>query len=165
MSTPSRYAEIPTAFVQAAALAGVLIHRSEIVMNYMEAGTHTPPSSLPTGMFAVYVFMYGDRCLKVGKAGPKSAARFCSHHYGANRAPSTLAASLLKCPGAIDESCLDEVDVEAKILQKTSRVNFLLPSTYGPFALSLFEAFVQCRLNPVFEGSATQRLSADVAGK
>jgi hypothetical protein len=52
----------------------------------------------------VYVFAVpeaGDvpragRVLKVGRAGPRSNARFQSHHYGLDRAPSTLAATLLR---------------------------------------------------------------------
>ncbi len=155
VTIPEPYAEIKTAFQQAAALAGVPIPLSEIEVQFSTA-PHTPPTSLPTGKFAVYVFMFGNRCLKVGKAGPKSAARFCSHHYGANRAPSTLVKSLLKNQEAIGVSGFDDTNVGAWICQHTVRVNFLIPSKYGVFALSLLEAFVQCRLQPKFEGFASQ---------
>lgn len=155
MIIPTSYAEIASAFTQAAALAGVSIPLSKIEVQF-SAAPHCPPQSLPTGKLAVYVFMFGDRCLKVGKVGPKSAARFCSQHYGANRAPSTLAKSLLKNQGAIGVSGLDDTNVETWICQHTSRVNFLIPSTYSVFALSLLEVFLQCRLRPEFEGSASQ---------
>lgn len=104
----------------------------------------------------MYVFMFGDRCLKVGKAGPKSKARFCGQHYG-TKAPSTLAKSLIKYPDEIGASNVNESNVKALICDKTTRVNFLIPSRYGVFALSLLEAFVQCRLKPKFEGFASQR--------
>ena len=160
MTIPEPYAEIKTAFQQAAILAGVPIPLSEIEVQF-SAAPHIPPKLLPTEKIAVYVFMFGDRCLKVGKAGPKSAARFCSHHYGANRAPSTLAKSLVNSAGAIGDSGLDDTNVGAWIRQHTTRVNFLIPLKYGVFALSLLEAFVQCRLKPEFEGFASQQGSPD----
>lgn len=39
--------------------------------------------------------------------------------------------------------------MKAWILDNTTRVNFIIPSRYGVFALSLLEVFVQCRLNPM----------------
>ena len=156
MNIPSPYTDISTAFVQAAALGGITIPLSEIEVQF-SAAPHRPPPSLPTGKLAVYVFMFGARCLKVGKAGPNSAARFCSQHYGANRAPSTLARSLLKNQDSIGVGGLDDTNVESWICRETTRINFLIPSKYGVFALSLLEAFVQCRLQPEFEGFASQR--------
>jgi hypothetical protein len=61
---------------------------------------HRQPK-LPCGKCAVYVFSlssaYGCRCpagrgrvLKVGKAGPKTKARFESQHYNVRSAQSTL---------------------------------------------------------------------------
>lgn len=155
MSIPERYDEIKIAFAQAAGLAGISISISEIEVRF-DAAPHVPPSSLPAGKMAVYVFMLGEKCLKVGKAGPKSAARFCSQHYEANRAPSTLARSLLKGQCDIGVSSLEDSNVGKWIRDNTSRVNFLIPSRYGMFSLSLLEAFVQCRLEPEFEGFASQ---------
>ncbi len=162
MTIPEQYDEIKSAFQQAAILAGVKIPLSEIEVQF-SAAPHIRPTSLPAGKLAVYVFMFGDRCLKVGKAGPKSAARFCSHHYGASRAPSTLAKSLVNNVGAVGDSVLDDSNVGDWIRQHTARVNFLIPLKYGVFALSLLEAFIQCRLNPEFEGFASQRNSTSRA--
>ena len=158
IAIPNQYAEIASDFVQVAAHAGISIPLSDIEVQFF-AAPHHPPSSLPTGKLAVYIFMLADRCLKVGKAGPKSAARFCSQHYGI-RAPSTLAKSLMKRQAAIDVTGLDESNVKTWICEHTARVNFLIPSQYGVFALSLLEAFVQCRLRPEFEGFASQRRRA-----
>src|SRR5439155_13000728 len=49
------------------------------------------PTSLPRGWQGVYCFKYQMVWLKVGKAGPKSGARWTSHHYHPGRAQSTLA--------------------------------------------------------------------------
>ncbi|MDQ3668187.1 MAG: hypothetical protein M3410_16765 [Acidobacteriota bacterium] len=142
-------------FVEAAALAGIAIPRPDIEV-YILPAPHRPPSSLPIGKFGVYAFMFGDRCLKVGKAGPNSTARFCSQHYGTN-APSTLAKSLLKLQSSVGATGLDITNVKAWICENTARINFLIPSRHGVFALSLLEAFVQCRLRPEYEGFASQR--------
>jgi hypothetical protein len=157
MIIASLFTEISTAFAEAAALAGVSISPTDIEVQFT-AAPHTPPSSLPSGKLAVYVFMFGNRCLKVGKAGPKSAARFCSQHYGVNRAPSTLAKSILKNQKTLGIIDISNENVEAWILSHTSRANFLVSSSYDPFVLSLLEAFVQCRLKPEFEGFASQRI-------
>lgn len=150
-----RSSEIVADFVKVAALAGISIPASDIEFVELPA-PHRPPSSLPAGKLAVYVFMHGARCLKVGKAGPKSAARYCSQHYGAMRAPSTLARSLVQAQFG-GSTPLDEANIAAWIRANTDRVNFLIPSSYGVAVLSLLEAFIQCRLKPEFEGFASQR--------
>lgn len=149
------HADIVARFAQAAGLAGVAIPAPDIEIEFLSA-PHTPPASLPRGKSAVYVFMFGDRCLKVGKAGPKSAARFCSQHYGVDRAPSTLARSVVKAQLGGSAVTLNAESVSAWLCNNTTRINFLLPSSYGPRVLSLLESFVQCCLRPEFEGFASQ---------
>ena len=146
-------------FVSVAALAGLDIPRSDIEVAVLVT-PHRPPSSLPSGKLGVYVFMFGNRCLKVGKAGPNSVARFCSQHYGTN-APSTLAKSLLKSQSSVGMTSLDSSNIKTRICENTTRLNFLLASMHGVFALSLLESFVQCRLRPEFEGFASQRLPSN----
>lgn len=119
---------------------------------------HRPPSSLPAGCFAVYIFFYRDgRCLKVGKVGPSSPARYCSQHYGMN-ARSTVAKSLLKGQALLGLDGLSKETIRKWICENTERVNLLLPAAKGPFVLSLLEAFMQCRLDPIFEGFESQRV-------
>ncbi|MBU4581074.1 MAG: hypothetical protein KKH02_01420 [Proteobacteria bacterium] len=148
-------------FVSVAALASLDIPRSDIEVTVL-VKPHRPPSFLPSGKLGVYAFMFGDRCLKVGKAGPNSVARFCGQHYGTN-APSTLAKSLLKSQSSIGMTSLDSSNIKTWICENTTRFNFLLPSRHGVFALSLLEAFVQCRLRPEFEGFASQRWPSNPA--
>lgn len=50
---------------------------------------------------------------------------------------------------------LAKQNVSAWIKENTDRVNFLLDAHAGRLPLALLEAFVQCRLKPVYEGRGT----------
>lgn len=143
-------------FLAAAALAGVRLGPSEISVE-REAAPHSPPKRLPPGKMAVYVFSYAGWVLKVGKAGPNSAARFTSQHYNPSSAPSTLAASILKDGQSLGITGLSTESVSSWIKANTDRTNFLLNVECGIPVLTLLEAFLQCRLRPRFEGFASQR--------
>lgn len=158
--------QIVADFAEAARLAGIPIEVADIEVQEFPA-PHRPPSSLPPGKLAVYVFMMAgsDSCLKVGKVGRKSGARYCSQHYGANRAPSTLARSLIKSKGQFASSAypLDESNISRWICENTDRISFLISSELkdgkdGVATLSLLEAFIQCRLKPKFEGFESPHL-------
>lgn len=152
--------EIVEAFLEVATLARVPVTRSQVRHELLPA-PHKRPANLPPGLQAVYAFLLGDHCLKVGKAGPKTQARFTSQHYGMN-APSTLAKSILanrQHLAAIvagqrrgEIHALNEAAVGLWIERNTARLHIFLPSPLGALPLSLLEAFIQCRLNPVFEG-------------
>ena len=152
--------DIVEAFLKVAELAHMPM-TAEQVRHELLPAPHRRPSNLPAGLQAVYAFLVADRCLKVGKAGPKTAARFTSQHYGMN-APSTLAKSilgnrqLLASVVVVERRCeverLDEATVGAWIERNTSRVHLFLPAPLGALPLALLETFVQCRLNPLFEG-------------
>jgi hypothetical protein len=152
--------ELRNSLDQVLEVAGVKVPHEAIQLQW-QAVPHKRPSSLPAGKQAVYVFFIGQRCMKVGKAGPKSGPRYVSHHYFC-KAPSTLAKSIL---GSRDQVLAvleaekhkqfqdaDEVSIGKWIEQSTARLNVLLPAKAGPHALSLVEAFLQCRLQPIFEG-------------
>jgi hypothetical protein len=152
--------EIREALGKVLAIAGTRIPTQEIQLSW-QAVPHKRPSGLPQGKQAVYVFFLGQRCLKVGKAGPKSGPRYVSHHYFC-KAPSTLAKSIL---GSRDQVLAvleaekhkqlhdaDEAGIGKWIEASTARLNVLLPAEAGSHALSLVEAFLQCRLQPMFEG-------------
>lgn len=143
-------------FLRVAALAGARLDESQIEVETLKA-PHRPPSCLPAGNMAVYVFSYGDTVLKVGKAGPNSGARYISQHYNASSAPSTLAASLIKGGGEIGIAGLTVESARDWIKKNTDRTNFLVKNECGMPVLTLLEAFLQCRLRPRFEGCASQR--------
>jgi len=145
-------------FLAAAALAGIRLRPSDLSVE-RTAAPHSPPKRLPPGKMAVYVFSYGGSVLKVGKAGPNSAARFTSQHYNPSSAASTLAASILKEGQSLGINGLSTESVGSWIKANTDRTNFLLDVECGVPVLTLLEAFLQCRLKPRFEGFASQRPS------
>lgn len=140
-------------------LAGVDVTRGTISIENLSA-PHVPPSKLPLGKVAVYVFSKGPEVLKVGKVGSKSQARYTSQHYNPGSAMSTLAASVLADRGHLGLEDVNEGNVGRWIRENIDRVNFLMDECFGMPALTLLEAFLQCRLKPRYEGFQSQRLSA-----
>jgi hypothetical protein len=140
-----------------ASLAGRQIAPTEIEVKTSRA---THKSALPRGKMAVYVFFYKAQCLKVGKAGPKSQARYTSHHYNARSSNSNLAKSILQSPETIGISPLEPGCVREWIKTNTDRINILFPADRAdlgiPF-LTLAESFLQCWLQPRYEGFKSQR--------
>lgn len=134
-----------------AALVGRQIDLSAVQFEFQ-----VPPQSLPMGMMAVYIFMYKDLCLKVGKAGPKSNARYMSQHYNPASSRSNLARSILTAPEKIGIPPVDTANVGQWVRQNTTRINILFPLGIGIRFLTLVEAFMQAWLQPVYEGFETQ---------
>jgi hypothetical protein len=159
---PLNHEELLGAFIEAGRLAGMNIERRELRAEVLSA-PHRRPSSLPSGTQAVYAFLVSETCLKVGKAGPKTRARFTSQHYGDN-AQSTLAKSIIRNRGPITRLVPEEYRGEIDALtiasvgrwleRNTWRFHIFLPAAAPSCALALAEAFVQCRLRPVYEGKA-----------
>lgn len=143
-------------FLKVAELAGVKCDEIQITVDKLPA-PHKPPRKLPKGKMAVYVFLYQGKALKVGKVGSKSQARYTSQHYNPGSARSTLSASLLKSGSEIGIENLSEENVSEWIKRNTDRLNFLLDASCGIDVLTLLESFLQCRLQPEFEGFASQR--------
>ena len=137
-------------------LAGVPLPPAALSFETLPA-PHKPPSALPSGKMAVYVFVWNGRCIKVGKVGPKSQARYTSQHYSPASSNSNLAKSLVAGHEKLGLSGITEANVGAWIKANVDRVNFLLSAEYGIHVLTLLESFLQCRLNPVFEGFNSQR--------
>lgn len=149
--------EFRSALEQMGLRCGDIHHEAQI-------GPHKP-HGLPDGKCAVYVFSLseslGKRCvagtgrvLKIGKAGSNSNARFQSHHYGAGRAPSTLAATLLRSRVLWPYLGIEELrntDVGNWIKENTGRDNFYLDADDDD-ALPELERYLKGRLSPVFEG-------------
>ena len=143
-------------FRKVVALASVSLPPAALSFETLPA-PHKPPSALPSGKAAVYVFVWNGRCLKVGKVGPKSQARFTSQHYSPASSNSNLAKSLVAGPEKLGLSGITESNVGPWIKANVDRVNFLLGAEHGIPVLTLLESFLQCRLNPVFEGFDSQR--------
>jgi len=104
----------------------------------------------------VYLFKYGDKYLKIGKAGPNSNARFTSQHYNPNSSQSNLAKSILNDPD-MDKFNLDNENVGNWIKQNVQRIDILIDSSLTIFVLELFESFLHCKSKPKYEGFQNQR--------
>lgn len=143
-------------FRKVVALAGVSLPPSALSFETLPA-PHKPPAALPSGKMAVYVFVWNDHCLKVGKVGPKSQARFTSQHYNPASSNSNLAKSLVAGHWKLGLSGITDSNAGAWIKANVDRANFLLSAECGIPVLTLLESFLQCRLKPVFEGFDSQR--------
>lgn len=143
-------------FATVARLAGITLDSGDMRIEALPA-PHAPPTRLPAGTMAVYVFTHGADVLKVGKVGPKSQARYTSQHYNAGSAKSTLAASMIADAERLGLGEADIAGIGDWIRTNVDRINILLPARLGIPVLSLLESFLQCRLRPRYEGFKSQR--------
>ncbi len=148
--------EVLADFATVAQLAGETLVESDIRIEELPA-PHAPPSRLPAGNMAIYVFSLGGDVLKVGKVGPKSQARYTSQHYNPGSARSTLAASIIEDAARIGLSDAECAEIGSWIRTNVDRVNILIPANRGAPVLTLLESFLQCRLRPRYEGFRSQR--------
>lgn len=142
-------------FLKMLALAGTRILRTAVSIQLLPA-PHRPPSALPTGRMAVYVFAWKEQCLKVGKVGPKSGPRYCIQHYNVGSSKSNLAKSIIaaKCEMGLPSVTIENVGMWMK--EKLDRTNFFLDSQHGMPLLTFLECLLQFRLRPKFEGFKNQ---------
>lgn len=135
-------------------LAGVQVEEGQIRM--IDKGVPHKPSSLPKGAVGVYLFFYQDECLKVGKSGSKSNARFLSQHYNPESSQSNLAKSIL-LDNKFSDHQLSSENVGDWMKSNLRRIDFLIDESLGIFVPNLVEAFLHLRLKPRYEGFESQR--------
>ena len=138
-------------FVVVAALAGNQLNDDELFVEYLEM-PHLQPKRLPPGKMAVYGFWGFGEWLKIGKAGPKSNARYTSQHYHPGRSKSNLSDSLVRDPRMAIVDGFDKQNPGQWVTQRTHRVNILISKQKHKTLLSLLEVFLQARLKPRYEG-------------
>ena len=112
-------------FRTVARLAGVELSSDAITIENLSA-PHRPPTRLPPGKMAVYVFLRGADVFKVGKVGARSQARYTTQHYNPGSAMSTLAASILADRERLKLTNVDEANIGRWIRENVDRVNFLM---------------------------------------
>ena len=133
-------------FLQVAHLSGIVLSPDMLTIETLPPRTRA--GSLPKNRIAVYIFFWNDQCLKVGKAGPNSNARYFSQHYNPKSSKSNLAKSILKDRDNLGLVYLTEATVGDWIIENTTRTNILVDKAVGIPVLSLLESYLQCRLNP-----------------
>ena len=137
------------AFIKAAKLAGHSINKTMIDIEFLPA-PHKP-SALPKNKMAVYGFWGDGAWLKIGKAGPKSNARYQSQHYNLGSTRSTLARSLVEDTHMSSVTGFDRDSPGTWIKRSTHRINILLPSDQPKELLSFLETFLHLDLRPRYE--------------
>lgn len=148
--------ELRDNFNQVVKLAGFV--ESEFTISVVaSAAPHDLPPALKNGDVAVYAFIWNNECLKVGKVGPKSHARYISHHYNPSSSQSNLAKSILADKESMGLKHLTDQIIGDWIRSHVDRVNFVLSGEKIIPVLNLLEAFLQCRLKPRYEGFKSQR--------
>jgi hypothetical protein len=132
------------------------VDSKSIQLDVQDRGCPHKRPTLPKRKMAIYIFALGDRVLKVGKVGPKTKQRFSTHHHAPNSSPSNLAKSLLgDSTGDWRNASADEIG--PWMLQHLHRIDILLSVDVGMPILAYLEAFLHCRLRPVYEGFKSQK--------
>lgn len=126
-----------------------------------------PPGDLRPKHGAVYVFTLTsstvalagpNRALKIGKAGPKSNARFRYQHYKSGSSKSNLAGAIENNPilWSFIGLPIHDKNVGEWIKENTDRDNFYIAEDKKK-VIDLLEIYVKARLGPVFEGSLSSK--------
>ena len=110
---------------------------------------HTQPKKLPDGYAAIYIFIYQNEFLKIGKVNEKSNARFVSHHYNFS-APSTLAKSICSDKEFVSLG-INQENVKSWMLENLHRINIYVKSNKA--TTELVEAVLHYAFRPRFEGN------------
>jgi hypothetical protein len=142
-------------FRKMTATAGTRTPKTAVSIEVLPA-PHRPPSALPTGRMAVYVFTWKGQCLKVGRVDSKSGPRYCTQHYNVDSCNSNLAKSIIAAKREMDLPRVTRENIGIWMKENLDRTNFLLDRQHGVPLLRFFESFLQFRLRPRFEGSKNQ---------
>lgn len=95
--------------------------------------------------------------MKIGKAGPKSNARYTSQHYSPGSSRSNFALSLEKDSPTSEILDFGSDSAGDWIRSNTNRVSILLDAKHGILLLSFLEAFLHLRFRPEFEKQGTMK--------
>jgi hypothetical protein len=122
----------------------------------IDRGLPHQPKSLPKQSMGIYTFWYEGKPLKIGKAGPKSNARFLSQHYNPGSAKNTLAKSILS-DNRFNDQEIDKNNIGDWIKNNCARIDIIIDSDLGIFTLALIEAALHYKYDPIYEGFTSQR--------
>lgn len=141
--------------VTAASNAGYVVEINDLQLLQWNAGIQTHiPLALPENSAAVYIFLWNNRYLKVGKVNANSNARYQSQHYNADSSLSNLSRTLRDEPefhalaGVFPDTNWGEW-----LKSNTTRYNILIPSRLGKNFVHFAEAFFILKCNPLFENT------------
>lgn len=121
------------------------------------------------GCMYVYSFWIEgeDQPLKIGKAGPRSKARYTSHHYNRNSSESCLAKRIADDADFVQKYAIASVesrDLNEWIRNNCYRINIEMPfgkDGFDLYTLELVEAIMHNLYPPRFEGTSSQQERID----
>ena len=143
-----------TQLIKSLKLANVGVNDDQIEV--IDNGCPHKTSTLPKGKMAVYAFFYDEKCLKIGKVGPNSNARYNSQHYYPESSKSNLAKSIISDKYFEKKGILiDKIGIWIK--ENTQRVNIIMDKEIGILTLGFIESFSILYFNPKYEGFENQR--------
>lgn len=142
--------DLANRFVQVARLGNYKISDIDLDIEFWPA-PHVP-KKLPNGKRALYGFIYNEQCLKVGKAGSNSNARYQSQHYNPKSANSNLAASIISDADSSYAPNLVEKNVGHWIKENCFRFNIHFDAKHSDEFATFMESFFIFCLKPKYEG-------------
>jgi hypothetical protein len=151
----AKFNEFKTQLIKSLKLANVNVNDSQIEIISNEYPHQAP--TLPKDKMAVYAFFYKDKCLKIGKVGQNSNARYNSQHYNPQSSKSNLAKSIISDKSFPIKGIKIE-NIGTWIRENTQRVNIIIDNKIGVLALNFIEAFSILYFNPKYEGFKSQRI-------
>lgn len=134
----------------------IVKEQTDFGMKIVDRGQPHMPMQLPKNKRAVYIFIYKNQFLKIGKVGVNSNARFQSQHYIPNSAVSTLVKSILSDED-MKRNKLNEYNISSWIKNNCRRIDILIDSTSSIFKMDLVEAILHYKYEPKYEGFQSQR--------
>lgn len=143
----------------------------KLQIKIMAKGSTHQPNTLEANEVGVYVFydIINSKvvCLKVGKAGLKSQARWNSHHYNLDKTTSSsLPKSIIRSQKNL-EAYFGKIELTKDnckdwIKSNLSRIEFKIIDIEiekVKHTLNLLEALVQYEFSPILEGRATMNIN------
>jgi len=129
-------------------LLGKRIHNGSIWIEDLGC-PHEPPKKRKRNVSNVYIFMYENRVLKVGKADINSDARHSSHHYTPGGSTSSLYNSIKNSAGFM--VLINKQDIGDWIKNNCRRIDIYINHEEDSFTLGMIESVLIYKLRPEFE--------------
>lgn len=137
----------------------------------ISASDHINIPKLKDNKMGIYIYIYGNKYLKIGKAWTNSDARWIYQHYNFKSSPSNLASSIKNDKKFCNKNNIhldslnekEQVEViKSFIKNKTKRINIIIERTGEEndyFILNLLESWFHYKLKPKYEGIKSKGIS------
>lgn len=161
----TRLEEVKSCYEELCKLANLNIKSIEI-----NDSNHINIPKLRDNKMGIYIYIYGNEYLKIGKAWTNSDARWVYQHYNFNSSPSNLASSIKSDKQFCDKNNIhidslsekEQVEViKTFIKSRLKRINIIIERNNDEedyFILNLLESWLHYKLKPKYEGIKSERI-------